>query len=337
MSHTVDAGDPVRVLTWHVHGNYLWYLSAVPVTWYLPVRPEGGPGYGGRGASFSWGDNVVEVPVDELGDLDVDVVLHQSVRDLVEDRATVLDDRLRALPSAMLEHDPPLVSPTDQRHPAAGVVDVVVHVTHYNRVMWDTGTTPSVTIPHGVWPGGPPPTETEPRAIVVVNHLHQRGRRLGADLVDAVRERVPLDLVGMGTEAYGGLGEVPPRELRAVLRRYRCMLHPARYTSLGLAVCEAMHEGLPIVGLPTTELPAVVRDGVEGMLAPDAQGLADAIALLLAHPELAASMGARAQETARRSLSIEAFVDRWSRLLHELASRSPRRASSAASREVEPA
>ena len=31
----------VRVLTWHVHGSYLWYLSQVPVTWVLPVRPGG--------------------------------------------------------------------------------------------------------------------------------------------------------------------------------------------------------------------------------------------------------------------------------------------------------
>ena len=311
----------LRVLTWHVHGNYLWYLSAVPVVWYLPVRPEGGPGYAGRGASFTWGDNVVEVPVDELASLDVDVVLHQSTRDWTVDRHEVLDDRLRARPCLVLEHDPPIASPMETRHPAAGAATAIVHVTNYNRLMWDAGPTPSVTIPHGVWAGDAPPAQTEPRAIVVGNHLHERGRRLGADLVDAVRERVPCDLVGMGSERHGGLGEVPPTQLRPFLRRYRCMFHPARYTSLGLAVCEAMHEGLPIVGLPTTELPSIVRDGVEGLLATDVDGIVDAITLLLDHPELAAAMGARAQEAARRSLSIEAFVSRWWQLLRDVAGR----------------
>jgi hypothetical protein len=29
----------MRVLTWHIHGSYLWYLAHVSVEWYLPVRP----------------------------------------------------------------------------------------------------------------------------------------------------------------------------------------------------------------------------------------------------------------------------------------------------------
>jgi glycosyltransferase involved in cell wall biosynthesis len=309
------------VLTWHVHGNYLWYLSAVPVRWYLPVRHDRGPGYGGRGASFDWGDNVVEVPVDELHDLDVDVVLHQSVRDLTVDRHEVLDDRLRSLPTVVLEHDPPRESPTDSRHPADGRADLLVHVTQYNRLMWDAGSTPTITIPHGVWPGGDPPDETEPRALVVVNHLARRGRRLGADLVEAVRDLVPVDVVGMGSEEVGGLGEVPPRELRDVVRRYRCFFHPARYTSLGLAVCEAMHEGVPVVGLPTTELPAIVRHGVDGFLASDVAGLAGAIRQLVEDPELGRRMGASAQQRARQELSIDAFVARWFDVLRRVAGR----------------
>ena len=52
----------MRVLTWHVHGSYLWYLSHVPVTWLLPVRPGRSDGYGGRGETFDWPDNVLEVP-----------------------------------------------------------------------------------------------------------------------------------------------------------------------------------------------------------------------------------------------------------------------------------
>jgi hypothetical protein len=56
----------LRVLTWHVHGNYLLYLSRANVEFVLPVDPGRGPGYGGRGTTFPFGSNVVEVPADEI-------------------------------------------------------------------------------------------------------------------------------------------------------------------------------------------------------------------------------------------------------------------------------
>ena len=74
------------------------------------------------------------------------------------------------------------------------------------------------------------------RGIVVVNHLHRRGRRLGADVFHSLRQRVPLDLVGMGAEEAGGIGEVGNLALPAFCARYRFFFNPIRYTSLGLAV-----------------------------------------------------------------------------------------------------
>ena len=65
---------PLRVLTWHVHGSYLSYLTQVPVTWLLPVRPDRADGYGGRGATFTWGDNVIEVPAEEVADTEEEEV-----------------------------------------------------------------------------------------------------------------------------------------------------------------------------------------------------------------------------------------------------------------------
>src|SRR4051812_11705319 len=60
-SEEEGAMQPVRVLTWHVHGNYLLYLSQADVQFFLPARPhrpEGG--YGGRGTTFPFGANVIE-------------------------------------------------------------------------------------------------------------------------------------------------------------------------------------------------------------------------------------------------------------------------------------
>ena len=64
---------PLRILTWHVHGNYLWYLSHVPHEIVLPVRPGRPHGYGGRSGAFPWPATVREVPADRTAEVDVDV------------------------------------------------------------------------------------------------------------------------------------------------------------------------------------------------------------------------------------------------------------------------
>ena len=54
----------LRILTWHIHGNYLWYLSQARHEFYLPVKSGNHPGYGGRGTTFPFGENVIDVPHD---------------------------------------------------------------------------------------------------------------------------------------------------------------------------------------------------------------------------------------------------------------------------------
>ena len=42
------------------------------------------------------------------------------------------------------------------------------------------------------------------------------------------------------------------------MARRRVYLHPIRWTSLGLSLLEAMHLGMPVVALATTEVPEAV-------------------------------------------------------------------------------
>jgi hypothetical protein len=313
---------PLRVLTWHVHGNYLWYLSHVPHEIYLPVRPGRPPGYGGRSGTFPWPDRVHEVPADQVANLDVDVVLYQSHQHWLIDRHELLSPAQRALPRVFLEHDPPRQSPTDTRHPVDDPDALVVHVTHFNRLMWDNGATPTAVVEHGVVV--PPDVAYDghrPCGLVVVNNMAARGRRLGCDVYQAVRDLVPLDLVGMGSDELGGLGEVPPPELASFMAGYRFYFHPVRYTSLGLSLCEAMAVGVPVVGLATTELATVVDNGVSGFVATDPAQLVSAMHELLADPGLARSIGAAGREVARARFSIQRFARDWDRLLRGVAGR----------------
>src|SRR5262249_42618471 len=152
----------------------------------------------------------------------LDAVLFQTRKNYEEDQYEILSAAQRRLPRIYLEHDPPLEHPTDTRHWVDDPDVLLVHVTPFNALMWDSGRTPTRVIDHGVLVSpGVRYTGEIARGIVVVNHLRERGRRLGADVVERARRKVPLDLVGMDAESVGGLGEVPPPRLAAFEARYR--------------------------------------------------------------------------------------------------------------------
>jgi glycosyltransferase involved in cell wall biosynthesis len=144
-----------------------------------------------------------------------------------------------------------------------------------------------------------------------VNNLRRRGRRLGLDVFERARESVPLDLVGMDAVSLGGLGEVRRDDLPAFLARYRLFFHPIRYTSFGMAVCEAMMVGVPIVGLATTEMPTVIPNGLAGFIDTDVDRLIDGMRQLLADAGLAREMGERARAIAMERFTIERFAADW--------------------------
>ena len=311
---------PLRVLTWHVHGSYLWYLTQVPVTWLLPVTPERENPYGGRSASFDWPDNVVEVPVEEVARTDVDLVLTQHRTNWDVHRHELLGDRVPALPRVHVEHDPPPRWPNDALHPVQDEHATLVHVTPFNALMWDSGITPSRTVDHGVVVPDLPWTGDTAAAVTVVNNLYARGRRLGPDVFDRVAAEVPVDLAGMNGGAYDRwLGDVRLTELHARLGRYRAFFNPIRYTSLGLAVCEAMALGVPVVGLATTEMATAVRNGTNGYVETDPERLVGHLRRLLADHDEAAALSEGARRTARERFGIDRFVRDWSEVLHAAA------------------
>jgi glycosyltransferase involved in cell wall biosynthesis len=198
--------------------------------------------------------------------------------------------------------------------------------------MWDNGRAPVRVIEHGVMvPNDVRYTGELRRGIVVVNHLARRGRRLGADVYEQVRTQVPLDLIGMAAdESAGGIGEVPHDQLPAHVARYRFFFNPIRYTSLGLAVLEAMMLGLPIVGLATTELATTIENGVSGFIHTDVGRLIAEMRNLLTDPDEARRLGEGARRAARARFSIERFARDWDDTLRLVTSTERRRSPVAA-------
>jgi hypothetical protein len=300
-----------RVLTWHIHGNYLYYLSHADVDFFLPVK-AGSPGYSGRGSTFPFGDNVHDIPAEEVKNQKFDCVLFQHRRNYEIDQYGILSPAQRRLPRICIEHDPPLESPTDTRHFVDDPNILLVHVTPFNALMWDSGRTPTRVIDHGVViPQGVHYTGELARGIAIINHLAQRGRRLGCDIYLQMSRELPIDLVGMESEPLGGLGEVFPPDLPAFESRYRFYFHPIRFTSLGLALIEAMLVGLPVVGLATTELVTVIDNGVSGFIDTDVTRLVEPMRMLLDEPDEAKRIGQWGQRIAAERFNIRRFVRDW--------------------------
>ena len=122
---------------------------------------------------------------------------------------------------------------------------------------------------------------------------------------------MPLDLFGMAAEESGGIGEAPHDRLPEHVARYRFFFNPIRYTSLGLAVLEAMMLGVPVVGLATTEMVTTIENGVSGYIDTDVRRLIECMHDLLANPAKARQLGEGARRVARERFGIERFARDW--------------------------
>jgi hypothetical protein len=303
---------PLKILTWHVHGSYLNTLARIEHNWYLPIKAGRPEGYGGRGATFDLPAYVHEVAAEEVRHLDLDLILFQSPRNYQADQFEILTPEQRQLPRIYLEHNTPRPHPTDSRHPVDDLETLLVHVTKYNRLMWDNGHTPTTVIEHSV--AIDPTIDYQghlDRGLTVINCMQKRPRIAGFDLFQRAQAALPLDAAGMQTEELGGLGDIPYRELHRRMAAYRFLFSPIRYTSLPLAVVEAMTIGMPVIALATTELPAVIQNGQNGYLSNDLAELLEYMRHLIANPAEARRLGEQARATARQRFGLARFISEW--------------------------
>ncbi|MFD1830666.1 glycosyltransferase [Streptomyces desertarenae] len=320
----------MRILLWHVHGSWTTAFVQGPHTYLVPATPDRGPDGLGRAVTFDWPGGVVEVTPEQLRETEVDLVVLQRPHELALAERWLGGRRPgRDVPAVYLEHNAPDGNVPDTRHPMADRTDLtVVHVTHFNRLFWDCGRTPTTVIEHGIVDPGPLWTGELERAAVVVNEPLRRGRTTGTDLLPRFAGAAPLDVFGMRTERLAErLGippercrcrELPQREMHRAMARCRVYVHPVRWTSLGLSLLEAMHLGMPVVALDTTEASEAVPEGA-GVLSNRLDVLTDAVRGFVADPAHARRVGERARRAALARYGLPRFLDDWERLIKEVA------------------
>jgi len=95
---------------------------------------------------------------------------------------------------------------------------------------------------------------------------------------------------------------------------------PSLNEALSNVLLESMAAGAPVVATRVGGTPEVVQDGITGLLVPPGEcaALAQAILLLLAHPELAARLGRSGHRLVRERFSMDVMVQATERLYDSL-------------------
>jgi hypothetical protein len=311
----------VRILLWHVHGSWTTALLQGRHEYLLPVLPGRGPDGLGRARTWDWPASAVEVTPEQAAGEDVDVVIAQRPHELNGLAREWLGGRRpgRDVPCVYVEHNAPQGRINELRHPAADRPDLtLVHVTHFNQLFWDAGSTPTRVIEHGIPDPGYRYSGGLERCAVAINEPVRRARVTGTDLLERFGRAAPIDLFGMGTSGLGGVDDPPQDLLHRELPRRRLYLHPIRWTSLGLALIEAMQLGMPVVALATTEAPEAVPEDA-GFVSTDVDALCDAIEALMDDPAAARERGLAAREAALARYGLARFLADWDELLEDVA------------------
>ncbi|MET7671027.1 glycosyltransferase [Micromonospora luteifusca] len=318
----------MNILLWHVHGSWTTSFVHGSHRYLIPTTPDRGP-YGlGRARTYPWPESAVEVSPEDLPGTDVDLVILQRPEEIDRAEAWLRRRPGRDVPAIYVEHNTPKGDVPNTRHPMADRDDLLIaHVTGFNQIFWDTGTSRTTVVDHGIVAPSASYTGELDRLAVVINEPVRRGRVTGTDLLPRFAEIAPLDVFGMGVAGLADhLGlpadrltshdDVPQDRMHAELARRRAYLHLCRWTSLGLSLIEAMAIGMPVVALATTEAVMAVPPEA-GALATRTDTLLDAARRFIAEPATARQAGAAARTAARDRYGLDRFLADWDRLLEE--------------------
>jgi glycosyltransferase involved in cell wall biosynthesis len=99
------------------------------------------------------------------------------------------------------------------------------------------------------------------------------------------------------------------RNVEALLHAFDIFALPSKTEGLSIALLEACAAGLAVVATRVGGNPEIIVDGITGLLVDvdDAQGLANALENMLAHPGLRQHLGNAASEWVRKHASMESL------------------------------
>jgi len=188
----------------------------------------------------------------------------------------------------------------------------------------------------------PPPID-DPRVLFVGRLVAEKGVDVAIDAFASITKRFPnarLVIAGDGAirqdleQRVGELGLqdkvefmgwVDPEKIPALINSSTMVAMPSRWREpFGLIALQAAQMARPIVATRVGGLPEIILHERTGLLVEkdDSAGLANAIAFLLAHPEIGVQMGAAGRERVREKFTMDRLVDEYQALYRNLVAKS---------------
>jgi len=194
-----------------------------------------------------------------------------------------------------------------------------VGISEFKRKTWsilgDVIVTPPIALPPA------DPGKGYDRVIIVGNGIKERGVEVGYDIIQQVRQKIPLSLVG-ARYIEGTIWPKSRQEFEDAFRSGRIYLYAIRYPyndGFNLAMLEAMAMGMAIVTIENPSSPII--HNYNGLVGKDAEELIGHLQNLLMNRKLVDELGRRAQETVHRQFPEKTFVNKWNHVLAELGAR----------------
>ncbi len=318
----------MRILLWPGPGRWTSSFLAGAHEYVMPAPPDRSSVGSDRSRAEDWPATLSELPSAALAEAQIDVVILQRREELALASQWLGRRPGVDVPAMYVEHHAPDARPCTQRHLLADQREVpIVHVTQFNQLFWDNGVAPTVVIEPGLDDPGPRYSGQRATGAVLLDDLVGRGRVVGSDLISVFAGVGPIDLFGIGGDAFlrdapdvrahqiaVHAGSTSPDQLLWELAGCRAYLHPVRWTSLDVSLIEAMLIGMPVLALATTATVEAVPPEA-GVTSLDVDRLAREFRTYLNEPEIARYMGSQARKHALRRYGLSRFLDDWDNAL----------------------
>ncbi|MGI4021834.1 MAG: glycosyltransferase [Janthinobacterium lividum] len=301
-----------KIFTWPIHQQYLFQLAQGDFDIYIPS---------GQNESFrkqfSAQKNVIETDFEAIKEVLLDCILFQDEQSYTTAQFEVLSDQQRRLPKIYLEHHPPKQHPTNAKHVVEDLDVQLIHVNHYNALMWDNNQVPVTVIENGVATETASFTGEKPSGVVVLEESPADNRVTGYDVFLQVKEVLPMDIIQIGKD------NITYQNLPENLSQYRFLFCADRYQSLPFTVYEALIIGMPVVGLATTDLSTIINNEISGFADSDLSYLILKMQYLLADPQAAVQIGSEARKLALPRFSLNRFLADWKQVIENAVAKKP--------------
>lgn len=227
-----------------------------------------------------------------------------------------LADRL-GIPLISIEHTTAEHLPRQQVFAARQMVaDVNLFISDYSMKQWGWGKEDgAMTVLHGVDSSTfcPNPLLNKDLDLISVgNDIVNRSHLLGYDIMKEVVKGLPFKLIGRNP----GLSEETKtvEELVNYYQRAKVYLNTSVISPIPMSMLEAMSCGLAVVALPTCSIPEIIKQGVNGVLARNAEEARKYCIHLLQNPLERDRLGQNARKTIEEKYSLAKFVENWNEI-----------------------